>query len=167
MAIRNDDFEFPASLCFVIKTTSIRDNKRFRSIRELKRNIFRRSYSKRQSIAIRVRSLDIANTRAARPIATISLLFSNLKFLVVNDRVIVFVGNLDRNLELSRSKRTRDFRRFSSSVVGNGRIDNVFLLDAVIQSRTGLYFDRCILVAQFDDFERAVESRVVTTRNIH
>ena len=87
--------------------------------------------------------------------------------MVGDDRVFVYGGYLDRNLELFRSKRTSNFRCFRSGVIRSLRIDNVFLLFVVIQGCTGLYLDRCILVAQLDDFKRAVESRVVTARNIH
>ena len=166
LAIFYFDHECPSRFRFEIKLTSVRQDKFLGTIVELERNIGC-NYSKGQIITIGVRCDDVPDDLATRPIGSVSILFRNRKGLVGDDRVFVYGGYFDCNLELFRRKRTIHHGCFRSGVIRSLRIDNVFLLFAVIQGCTGLYLNRCILVAQLDDFKRAVESRVVTARNIH
>ena len=131
LAIFYFDHECPSRFRFEIKLTSVRQDKFLGTIVELERNIGC-NYSKGQIITIGVRCGDISDEFTVRPIRSVRILFWNRKGLVGNDRVFVYGGYLDCNLELFRSKRAFHYGCFCGGVVLDRRIDDVFLLLDVI-----------------------------------
>ena len=88
--------------------------------------------------------------------------------MIANSRSIVFVLNLDGNLELIRGLNTTTSNRlsFCFSIIPNSSTDFVLFLCSVIQRHTGFYRDGCILIIQLADTKQTVKSSSIRTSHI-
>ena len=166
--IRDSHLESPSRLCFIIKLTTIRNNKFVRSILELKRHIGWGCES--QLIPIRVTSGGhLTDTFAIRPITSIRLLFWFRKGLSRNRRSIIFVLDIDHNFELLRRlfAATCNGFRFCCSIIRNCSINNILLLCRIIQRNSRIDLERCILVPILNNGESLFKGIIIRARNVH